>query len=383
VTTSADVVVRTLAHLRDVGRDAWDALVEPEDSPFVLHGWLATLEEAECVTPEEGWLPRHITLWRGGVLVAAAPAYVKGSTEGEFVFDHPWQRAAHRLRIPYFPKLIVAVPFTPATGGRLLVRRGEPREVYAPLLARAVREAAAEMGVSGVHVLFPSERDVAVLERSGYETRLGIQYQWANHGYATYGDFLATLKSKKRRQLQRERRVVQEGGIEVTTLRGPELCDEALAAMYRFYGATVEKYYPWTRRYLTERFFWLARERLPESLEIVLARKGGRPIAGALCVAGETRLYGRYWGCDEPAPPFLHFHVCYYYGIEECIRRGLAAFEPGAGGEHKLARGFDPTLTHSSHWLFEPRLARLMREHLASERAAIAAALQEYREGRS
>jgi predicted N-acyltransferase len=361
------IEISTCEDIRQVSADAWDALLTPEDTPFVRHAWLRSLEDAGCVRPEVGWRPCHLLVRRSGTLVAAAPAYLKANTEGEFVFDHGWAQAAPRFGVRYYPKLIVAVPFTPATGRRLLTRDDQLRG----LLAHAIRAVSDRLGLSGAHVLFPDERDRNILEGSDFALRHGVQFHWVNRDYKSYDDFLATFNSKRRHQLRRERREVEASGVVTTTYRGPEITDEVLGAMFRFYRKGVEAHFPWGRQYLNERFFELVRERMAEHLEIVLARDGGRPIAGCFNVAGGGRLYGRYWGCDEPRP-FLHFHVCYYHSIEQCILRGVRVFEPGAGGEHKMPRGFEPTVTASAHHLRDTRFNAAIRDYLIRERAAIA-----------
>jgi uncharacterized protein len=369
------LTLRVVERIADLSEAAWDALVGPHDSPFVRYAWLSTLEEAGCVEPDVGWSPNHLTLWRGDRLVAAAPAYLKGNSEGEFVFDHGWARAAEQARIKYYPKLIVAVPFTPATGARLLAAPGPDRDAYRVTLAAGARRVAEEMGLSGVHVLFPQADELDALETAGLAIRHGVQFHWSNRGYGSYDDFLATFNAKRRHQLKRERRESLASGLRYETLRGPGLPADARAAMLRFYHGTADRYFPWTRRYLTDRFFELIYDRMPESVEVVLARDGDRPVAGAFNVAGSGRLYGRYWGADE-ARPFLHFHVCYYHSIEDCIARKIGVFEPGAGGEHKLPRGFEPTLTHSAHALTDRRLDAAVRRHLEAEREHVKRAIE-------
>ncbi|HEU4532490.1 MAG TPA: GNAT family N-acetyltransferase [Polyangiaceae bacterium] len=369
------LTLRLLERVADVPAADWDALRDPDDGPFTRHAWLSTLEEAGCIEPKRGWKASHLTLWRGKKLVAAAPAYLKGNSEGEFVFDHSWARAASQAGIDYYPKLIVAVPFTPATGARLLAAPGPEREALRTALAVGARQAAEELGLSGAHVLFARRDELGALEAAGLAPRYGVQFHWSNRGYRSYDDFLATFNAKRRHQLKRERRESLASGLRYETLRGPALGPEARRAMLRFYHQTADRYYPWTRRYLTDRFFELIYERMPESVEVVLASDGDRPIAGAFNVAGGGRLFGRYWGSDE-ARPFLHFHVCYYHSIADCIERGLAVFEPGAGGEHKLPRGFEPTLTYSAHALCDPRLDAAVRRHLEGERKAVQEAVE-------
>jgi predicted N-acyltransferase len=371
MTRSHDVEISTSGDLSTVSAAEWDALITETDSPFVRYAWLKSLEDAGCVTPDVGWMPQHVLVRREGKLVAAAPAYVKGNSEGEFVFDYQWERFAERIGVQYLPKLIVAVPFTPATGRRLLVSPSEPREMYARVLGKGIHAVAQKLGVSSAHVLFPNDEDVESLSITGYARRDGIQFHWRNQGYQTYADFLASFNSKRRHQLKRERREVEESGIVVRTFRGKDIGEEELDAMERFYLDTVDKHYPWTRRYLNRRFFELVIERMGDAIEIVLAKEGARYIAGAFNVSGGKRLYGRYWGATETRP-FLHFHVCYYHSIDECIQRGIEVFEPGAGGEHKLPRGFSPTATHSAHLLFDPRLDVAIRQHLVAERKAVA-----------
>lgn len=366
--------ISTTDDIREVREAEWDALLTERDTPFVRHAWLRSLEEAGCVRPEVGWRPCHLLVRRGGQLVAAAPAYLKGNTEGEFVFDHGWAQAAPRFRVKYYPKLIVAVPFTPATGRRLLVPAGDEQAALTAVLAQAVSAVSDKLNLSGSHVLFPQEQDRDALLSAGQSLRHGVQFHWFNRGYGTYDDFLASFNAKRRHQLRRERREVEKAGIVTTTYRGREITDEVLAAMFHFYKKGVEAHFPWGRQYLNERFFELARERMGDHLDIVLAREGGKPIAGCFNVEGGKRLYGRYWGCDEPRP-FLHFHVCYYHSIEQCIARGIEVFEPGAGGEHKMPRGFEPVLTSSTHHLKDPRFAAAIDDFLAREREAIAGEL--------
>jgi predicted N-acyltransferase len=321
-------------------------------------------------------------VFRGDRLVAAAPAYLKGNSEGEFVFDWSWASVAERLGIEYYPKLVAAVPFTPATGDRVLVAKGEDEAKLRALVADALAVVAQELRTSSAHVLFPRRDEAHVFAERGWALRSGVQFHWKNQGFRTYDDFLSTFDSKRRHQLRRERRVLRERGIVVETRRGPEIDDATLAHAYRFYLATVDKFV-WGRRYLNEQFFRLARERFAgarddllqprrASIEVVLARQGDRVLGGAFNVAKAGRLYGRYWGADIDVP-FLHFEVCYYHSIEQCIARGFTAFEPGAGGEHKARRGFAPTVTHSVHRIHDRRLDRIVREFLPRERAHVEA----------
>jgi uncharacterized protein len=363
--------LRVLDRVREIPEAAWNALVGPDDSPFVEHTWLDCLEEAGCASPAAGWLPAHAALYEDGELVALAPMYMKTSSEGEFVFDWSWADLAQRIGTGYYPKLVTAVPFTPATGARVLTRPGDDRARWVATMARALMQAAPEIGAHSVHALFPTETEVASWVEAGYLLRYGIQYHFKNKGYATFEDFLKTLPSKKRTQLRREAKQPAMDGVVIERLAPDDYTPAVTRRMFELYLATVDKF-TWGRRYLNLKFFELLVERFRHRLAWVVARKDGDIIAGAFNVERGKRLYGRYWGATVDLP-FLHFNVCYYHGIEECIARGLEVFEPGAGGEHKRARGFDPTITYSAHWVKDPRMRGILRDFVLRERAAIEA----------
>jgi predicted N-acyltransferase len=361
--------LRVHGSIREIGEAAWDGLSGVKEAPFLSYAWLETLERTKCVGGDTGWLPQHFSFWEGGRLVAAAPAYVKDNSEGEFVFDHGWASAAHRIRLPYYPKLIVAVPFTPATAARLLVAPGEDRTKLMPAFAEGLRAIVKKVRISSAHVLFPTEEEASALEEAGLAHRLGIQFHWTNDGFKTFDDFLAKFSSKRRNQIKRERREMDKLGIALSTARGEAITPEVVDAMYGFYTATVDKFY-WGRRYLNRAFFEEITAKMRGGVEVVLAKEGKRIIAGAFNLAGPKVLYGRYWGASEDRP-FLHFNVCYYHSIDECIARGVERFEAGAGGSHKVARGFEPRLTHSAHHIADPRLDGAVREFLEREREAV------------
>jgi len=369
--------VKLLDSVRDVPQGVWDALVGEDGAPFLEWAWLDALESSGSVRPATGWQPRHLTLWRGNRLVAAAPAYLKDDSHGEFVFDWSWATAAERVGLRYYPKLVVAAPLTPATGRRILVAPGEDPEARTAELIRAAVEYARSEGLSSLHVLFPTEPEARVLEQVGLGIRHGVQYHFLNEGYRSFDDVLARFISKRRNQIRRERRSTAEHGISLRTVRGDELSSVDPGELYRLYASTVDKFV-WGRRYLTPEFFVRVLERFRHRVEVVQAVRGSRVIAGAFNVAGPEALYGRYWGCFEDVP-FLHFDVCFYRGMEETVRRGLRRFEPGAGGEHKLVRGFFPRLTYSAHWIFHGPLDRAVREFLGHERTAIAQGLPAWR----
>jgi predicted N-acyltransferase len=366
-----ELSMRTHESIRSIGRARWNELVSAEEAPQLAFEWLDALERTGCVGAERGWLPLHLTLEHGDQILAAAPAYLKGNSEGEFVFDHSWARFAEgSLGIDYYPKLVVAVPFTPATGPRLLMRPEADRERVVQAFAEGLTLLCEKLSASGAHVLFPDRHQAAELGEAGLVERYGVQFHWHNHGYASFDDFLARFSSKHRNQIRRERREMKDRGIEITALTGSDLTPELADRAYEFYASTVDKF-PWGRRYLKRAFFEEIFSTMPERLHFVVARDGsGNALGGAFNLLGKHALWGRYWGASADVP-FLHFNVCFYFGIEECIRRGLARFEPGAGGEHKLARGFEPTITHSAHYLQDARLRSAVRDYLERERAAV------------
>jgi len=363
--------------ISEVPEVAWNALVDGDAAPFLEWRWLEALETSGSVAPSSGWEPRHLTLWRGNRLVAAAPAYLKTDSSGEFVFDFSWATASERAGVPYYPKLVIAAPLTPATGSRFLVAPGEDRAARRLELARGALELAREERLSSVHVLFPTEAEALALEPLGFALRQGVQYHFLNEGYRAPEDVLQRFNSKRRNQLRRERRAPREQGLEIRVLRGDALADADPKETFRLYASTVDKF-AWGRRYLSPRFFARILERFRHRVELVQARAGDRVVAGAFNLSSDRVLYGRYWGCFEELP-FLHFNVCLYAGMDEVVRRGLLRFEPGAGGEHKLVRGFTPSLTYSAHALFHRGLDRAVREFLAHERAAIQTGLPAWR----
>lgn len=354
--------------ISELPRAEWDALVGA-GSPFLEWDWLASLETADAVGIGTGWMPRPLIARRGGRLVAACPLYVKDHSEGEFVFDFAWADAALRSGVPYYPKLLVGVPFTPVTGDRVLVAAGEDRGQWLWRFGEALRETCLEAGLSSVHVNFCPAGDAQAFEHAGFVPRLGIQYQWQNEGYASFADFLACFRSKRRNQILRERREVRAAGIRIEILEGDAIPEDLFPVMYRIYRATVDAH-PWGRPYLNQRFFTLLGERFRRRLCFVVARHGDEVVAGAVNLRKGETLYGRYWGALR-AVRHLHFDVCYYTAVEHCIAERLTRFEPGAGGEFKQVRGFDPQLTHSAHFIAEPRLADAIRRHLGEERAQV------------
>jgi predicted N-acyltransferase len=370
--------LRVLQRVRDVPQEDWDALVGGDGSPFVEWTWLDILEETGCVGADTGWLPAHLSLWRDGQLVAVAPSYVKGHSEGEFVFDWGWAELAERLGVRYYPKVVVAVPFTPATGDRVLAAPGVDRVWATRVVAEVARRWCEKVGASSVHVLFPREEEACEWEAEGYLRRDGFQFHWHRNGARTWDEYLGRFSSKQRNQIKRELRGVSASGIVVETLDPAAHSRELARTMHAFYSSTVDKHGVWGRLYLNPSFFEGLVERFRERLAWVVARRGssGEIVAGAFNVASKTRLYGRYWGARVEVP-FLHFAVCYYEGIRVCIERGLDVFEPGAGGEHKRARGFVPTLTRSAHWVANRKLRTVLAPWLERERARVHAFVEQ------
>ncbi len=357
-----------LSGLAGVAPDEWNSLVGG-GSPFLEWGWLASLEEAGCASAATGWLPQHLVLRDGDRLVGACPLYVKGHSQGEFVFDHGWAEAARRGGIAYYPKLLVAAPFTPATGVRFLSHPDADRAGVIRALGVALQELCARSALSSAHVNFCLSDEADVLGSLGFEERTGYQFQWINPGWQTFDDYLAAFRSKRRTQIKRERRELAAQGITIDVHCGDAIPQALVRPMFRLYKHTVDKLY-WGRQYLNRALFDLLWERWRERLCFVVARRGDEIVAGTVNVRKGDVLYGRYWGAFEDVR-HLHFNVCYYAAIDFCLREGITRFEPGAGGEFKQMRGFDARPTTSMHHLADPRLARAVRDYLAQEREAV------------
>lgn len=366
-------IVRTVASILDIDAAAWDACANPvadRFNPFVSHAFLAALEKAGTLGERAGWISRHLTLEdSSGAIAAVLPLYVKLHSQGEYVFDHGWADAYHRAGGQYYPKLVAAVPFTPVPGPRILVKPGEGAEERQKIMALAAIEMTRALDASSLHINFLPEADGQRLAALGFLNRTGQQFHWHNAGYATFDDFLASLASRKRKAIRKERQEAIAGGVEIERLTGKDITEDHWDAMYAFYIDTGSR--KWGRPYLNRRFFSLLGEALAERCLLILARRHGRAIAGALNLIGGDCLYGRYWGSIEPQP-FLHFEICYYQAIDYAICNRIARVEAGAQGEHKLARGYLPCATHSAHWIADPGLLRAVAQYLQQERAAVA-----------
>lgn len=355
--------------IAEIGAAEWDACAGA-DNPFVSYAFLGALEDSGSASARTGWLPQHAALRDGdGRLVAVAPMYAKSHSYGEYVFDHAWANAYDRGGGGYYPKLQVAVPFSPVPGPRLLCRPGLPAEAMGAALAQACEE----LGLSSVHATFCTEAEWEALGRAGWLRRLGTQFHWENAGYGGFDDFLGALASRKRKAIRRERRDANAAGLRFLCLRGHEITPRHWEAFYRFYASTVDR--KWGSAYLTRRFFPMLSERLGERVVLMLAEHDGTPVAGALNLVGADALYGRNWGCRGEWP-FLHFELCYYRAIEYAIEHGLKRVEAGAQGEHKIQRGYLPRPTYSAHWIAHAGLRRAVAGFLERERPAVQADME-------
>ncbi|MFX1736364.1 GNAT family N-acetyltransferase [Paraburkholderia sp. A1RI_3L] len=373
----------------EVGRDEWNALLarQAQPTPFLRHEFLAALHETHCAVADTGWAPRFVTLTDASTnrLAAAAPVYLKGHSYGEYVFDWAWADAYKRNGLEYYPKLLCAVPFTPVQGTRLLATDESARRHLAATLVAFAEQA----DVSSLHVLFPTAEEAQALADLGTMLREGVQFHWINAGYRDFDDFLSTLEQKKRKNIRAERRKVHEAGVTFRRVRGEDATDAEWRFFNRCYRQTYREHF--STPYLNLDFFRRIGETMPENLLLVIAEREGKPIASSLVVyqRGETdqrgaagpsgTLYGRYWGALEHVP-CLHFETAYYQPLEFCIEEKLATFEGGAQGEHKMARGFLPTATHSAHWLAHPAFADAVARFLSSETETIHAYVDELRE---
>lgn len=366
------LTLNTIDSLGRVDAAAWNRLAG--DYPFLRHEFLHGLEQTGCVGPGTSWEPAHIVLADAdGTPLAAMPLYLKHDSRGEFVFDFGWADAYERTGRPYYPKLVSAIPFTPATGPRLIIGPDAPDDAAHRLVAGA-RELADDAGASSLHVLFPSPDQAGLLDAEGLLRRKSCQFHWRNDAYADFDDFLARFSASKRKKARRERRRIAESGITFEHLHGDELDPADADAAYEFHAQTFFRRGrpPYLNR---EMFEHVARE-MPRRFVVVLARYETQPIAAAICFRGAGALYGRYWGSLADFHS-LHFETCYYQGIDYCIREGLELFEPGTQGEHKLSRGFSPTLTWSYHWLRDTDFREAVADFLAREAAYVDAYMAE------
>jgi uncharacterized protein len=361
------LAIKTAGAIAEVGAAAWDACAG-DDNPFVRYAFLHALEATGCVGGRTGWQPFHLVVERDGQVIGVMPMYAKSHSQGEYVFDHGWANALERAGGRYYPKFQAAVPFSPVTGPRLLVRPGDSTDdAYAALIHGAV-EVARRAGVSSLHVTFATEADCARFAAADFLIRNDQQFHWENDGYKTFDDFLAALASRKRKQIRKERSEAVCAGIEIEALSGGTLTSQAWDAFYAFYMDTGGR--KWGRPYLNRAFFHKLGETMADRVVLIMCRRRGKYIAGALNLRGNDTLYGRNWGAIEEHR-FLHFETCYYQAIEYAITHGLQRVEAGAQGEHKLARGYRPVKTWSAHWIRDPNFRRAVDNYLVEERREV------------
>ena len=353
------------SRMAEIDQSDWDALVG-DGSPFLEWDWLDGLERTGCVSPETGWVPQHVVVKDGERMVAACPLYIKSHSQGEFVFDHQWAHAARSAGIAYYPKMLVAVPFTPATGIRLMTAPGADRPALVALMGGALLKMCEQTGLSSVHVNFCGADEISPLREAGFLERVGMQYHWENHGFQEFEDYLRLFRSKRRNKLRREIREMDDMGIEISVASGNDIEDHLFPILYELYKTHIEKLY-WGQLYLNQAFFEHLANRFKRNLCFITASYQGRIVAGTFNVQKNGVFYGRYWGAFEDLR-YLHFNVCYYAAIDHCIRTGIQRFEPGAGGDFKQLRGFEARLTHSMHHLRHPALNKAVSEFLQSER---------------
>ena len=366
---SEHISVRVAERIAAIGEADWDACAGDSD-PFLSHAFLSALEEAECVSAESGWLPRHLAVeGPDGAVMAVAPLYVKGHSQGEYVFDWGWADAYERAGGRYYPKLQCAVPFTPAPGRRLLARPGPGAASAEATLAAGMEELAQRHGLSSVHVTFMPEDQAAMLAERGWLVRHGMQFHWHNRGYRSFDDFLGALMSRKRKSIAKERRRVAEAGIRTPILCGGDIKTHHWDAFHRFYVDTYDR--KWGYPYLNREFFELLTERLGDRVVLAMAEQDGRLIAGALNLRGADALYGRNWGADGDYR-FLHFEACYYRAIDFAIEHGLGRVEAGTQGPHKVQRGYEPVRTYSAHLIRDPGLREPVADFIRRESRQVA-----------
>jgi predicted N-acyltransferase len=407
--TSTEITLRVANALADIERAAWDACANPrneddlggdlqpapqdcagapreaavsvsevEYNPFISHDFLSALERSGSVRSRTGWQPMHLVAQAAdGEILGAVPCYAKSHSQGEYVFDHGWAEAYERAGGSYYPKLQVSVPFTPATGRRLLARPGPRAQAVQGALADGLAEICRRASASSVHVTFPTEAEWALLGAHGYLLRTHRQFHWENAGYATFEDFLAALASRKRKTIRRERADALAPGIDIHRLTGSDLTESVWDAFFGFYMETGSR--KWGRPYLTRSFYSMVGETMRDRILLVMARRNGRWIAGAINFIGSRTLFGRHWGAIEHHP-FLHFEVCYYQAIDYAIAHKLARVEAGAQGQHKIARGYLPTTTYSAHYIEDAGLRRAVADFLEHERAFVAEEIEEFAE---
>ncbi len=362
----ATVLITSHQSIDDIPASQWNALLE-DGYPFLQHEVLSAMEKHDCVGEHTGWLPRHLTITDQGRLIGAIPIYEKHNSWGEFVFDHAWADAYYRAGIEYYPKLVNAIPFTPASGRRILVDR-QQQETITPKIIDAAKTLLDEGGYSGLHCLFPSPEAYTTLNQQGAVSRNDCQFHWHHRGYENFDDFLGTLKPKKRKNIRQERRKVADAGLNIRRLNGHTANEQDWADFTRLYALIYNRKYGMPA--FNHHYFMEVALAIPGQIHLVLVDDGSRALAGALMYSDHNTLYGRHWGCDSYVD-CLHFEVCYYQGIEMCIENGWQRFDPGAQGEHKIARGFEATLMQSLHWMTDSPFNDAIAQFVSQEQKGV------------
>ncbi|MDR6102469.1 putative N-acyltransferase [Agrobacterium larrymoorei] len=372
---SDEYTIRVAQSFKDIAPESWNTLsgasrsaIAAPYNPFISHAFLSSLEDSGSATAKTGWLGQHLLLERSdGELMGAVPGYLKNHSRGEYVFDQGWADAFERAGGRYYPKLQCSVPFTPATGPRLLTT-GLDAAAFQQVLASGLQQVTEKLGISSAHVTFANEDEIETLEDEGFLHRTDQQFHFINEGYRDHTDFLDALSSRKRKTLKKERRAALENGIEIDWLTGSDLTEDIWDQFFTFYMDTGSR--KWGKPYLTRAFYSLIGERMADDILLVMAKREGKYVAGAINFIGGDALYGRHWGCVEDHP-FLHFEVCYHQAIDFALSKGLKRVEAGAQGEHKLARGYTPVTTHSAHYIAHPGLRHAIADYLERERSEV------------
>ena len=368
----SELTIKVVGNINDIPADDWDACANPSNlprNPFGSHAFLSALEDSGSATARTGWAPHHVILSDTlDQVLGVAPLYLKNHSQGEYVFDHGWASAFERAGGQYYPKLQCSIPFSPVTGRRLFVKPDSGQHQYRDYLLAGMIQVADKIGVSSLHLTFLTEEEWTALGQAGFLQRIDQQFHWINHDYGSFDDFLADLSSRKRKQIRKERREALASGVEIECLTGKALREEHWDAFFQFYMDTGSR--KWGTPYLTREFFSLMSERMADDILLILCKRNGRYIAGALNIIGSDVLFGRNWGCIEDHK-YLHFEACYYQAIEFAINRKLKKVEAGAQGAHKLQRGYMPMPTYSSHWIANPGFREAISHYLESERAHV------------
>ena len=382
-TSDKQYQVRFIDSITDADAEQWAAVAEegsenPMQYPFIQYGFLLAMEKTEVTTRKTGWQPHHLTVYSQGVLVAFLPLYLKFHSYGEYVFDWSWAEAYERHGVEYYPKLLSCIPYTPSAGPRLCVKQGENEVEISSLIIESLLSYAEQLHVSSVHVLFPQQKLHQQLQDGGLSSRVGTQFHWFNRSYASFDEFLGTFASRKRKNVRKERKKVDQHNLTIKVHEGSDISDALWEHFFHFYQRTYLKR-SGHGGYLNQAFFNAVAKEMPHQLVMMVAYEDERPIAAALNFKDSDTLYGRYWGCEKELD-FLHFETCYYQGIEYCIKHGLSRFDPGAQGEHKISRGFTPIETWSNHWIAHPQFKTAIDDFLVQERKGSQQYIQQCKE---